>query len=141
LVEPLEPRQLFSVSTDGGGPIVYPVTTPSTPTIVRLTTTYHGTAGSSSVTIHIDSFTHTGHFTATLTVVSSSTTITGEITGVVRANRHFTFTFTGTVSPGGGSASGTATGKVSPTGKTVNGIVVGQVDGRTFSSLLNLTRK
>jgi len=149
LVESLERRQFLSASypmLESSDAVSQLVTEAVTPAIPRLKTTYHGAvAGSNSTAdaaLHIDTFTHTGHFTADLELfLPDGSTFNGTVTGAVRANRRFAFTFTGSISTGG-TASGTVTGKVTPSGKGIGGTVYGTTSkGGIISGTLSVTRK
>ena len=121
-------------------------TTATTTTLVRLKlTTYHGTSvdnhnQTSTIALHIDTFTHTGHFTASLTVYTpSGGTLTGTVAGVVKLNRRVNFTFN--VSGPSGTATGTGSGKVSPSGKTLTAALTGTAGGQPFTAQLTVSRK
>jgi hypothetical protein len=163
-MEPLEGRRMLTVVDDGGmmlpmmpqsgWAMVTAETTPTattaaatatTLTLVRLKTTYHGISvdnanQTSTVSMHIDTFTHTGHFTASLNVYTTSAgTLTGTLTGVVRLNRHVNFTFN--VTGPSSSASGTGAGKVSLSGKTLTAAIEGTAGNQPFTASFVVSRK
>ena len=147
VMEPLHSRLLLSAATDDIGltdGLTPPITVLSLPTIPRLTTTYHGIvtnslSQSATAAMHIDSFTHTAHFTATLTVYVPNATVTGSVTGVIKPNLHVIFTYN--LSGSGHTASGTGSGKVNTTGKTIRATLTGIEDGKAFAGTMALTRK
>jgi len=142
VMESLHDRVMLSVTNDGLTP---PVTVLSLPTIPRLSlTTYHGTVvdskgQSADVAMHVNTFTHTGHFTATLTVYNSRGALTGTVTGVIKSNLHVIFTYS--LSGYGQTASGTGSGKVNTTGKTLKATLTGTANGQPFSGTMVVSRK
>src|SRR3954471_689462 len=112
MIEQLEGRRLLSASP---GTTALAASTAPANTVVAATTipklkltTYHGTVvsrdGTSNVAVHIDTFTHTGHFTATVTSYNADGSVShGTLAGVVRSNLRISFSFDVTHSGGGHS--------------------------------------
>ncbi len=119
LCELLESRRLLSVSApvlaDAAASMpALQVTAALKRKLVRIKGSYTGMAtdatGTLPITLTVTSFTHSGHFTGSFSIITSKGTRGGVVTGSIHGNRHFTMVITGS------NFTVTLTGKATKTG-------------------------